>query len=106
MTKVVSFNGTEYDVSSAAEFFVFVPDGETEAHVFIDGRFVGKRSDFESCQLNYLMRSVEDTAKARRTRTADLTLADVGRMVTPSAEFEAKVIQVIRKLKHRNCLCR
>lgn len=65
MTKVVTFNGIAYDVSDAANFFVFVPDGETEAHVFINGRFISKRSDFESEWLTNAMKTAEAVAQKR-----------------------------------------
>lgn len=81
MSKIVEIAGRTFDIADHAKIYVTVPEGETEAHVFVESGFLGKRSDIESDYLANAMMQAEDAAIVRVIRAAGLTLADVEQMV-------------------------
>lgn len=65
MTKTVKFMGKEWKLENDAPLWVFVPEGEAEAYVFLGDKFFGRRSDIEGGTLQSLMQGAEDAASKR-----------------------------------------
>lgn len=59
---------------------MMLPDGETEANIFAEGKLVGKRSEIEGVWLSDAMKDAEDAAIERQIRTAGLTLSDIQKL--------------------------
>lgn len=65
MSRTIKAFGREHSMDEHATLFVTVPDGETEAHVFVEGKLLGKRSDIEGV---WLSRAMEKAEYANRLR--------------------------------------
>lgn len=89
MSKTIEHNGCTYDMSGDVEISVFIPEGETEAHVFADRKFIGTRAILERGIINDWCREAEGDTIVGRIAKAGLTIKDVDEWLASRKEAQA-----------------